>query len=78
MTVMSLRARVQEALPVTAPLVLNPLMGRRVEAVGLGAGCLGGGATGYQSRVEHERLGGIDIEKLLAVERATVEKGKGA
>jgi len=49
-------------------------MGRRAEA----AGCLGGGATGYQSRVEYERLGGIDIEKLLAVERATVEKGKGA
>jgi hypothetical protein len=53
-------------------------MGRRAEAAGLGAGCLGGGATGYQSRVEYERLRGIDIEKLLAVERATVEKGKGA
>jgi hypothetical protein len=39
-------------LPVTAPLVLNPLMARMVEV-----------AT-------------IDIEKLLAVERATVEKGK--
>jgi hypothetical protein len=30
------------------------------------------------SPVEHEMLGVIDIEKLLAVERATVEKGKGA
>ena len=37
-------------LPVTAPLVLNPLMARMAEAVGFG------------------------IEKLLAVERATVEK----
>jgi hypothetical protein len=26
--------------------------------------------------VEHEMLGVIDIEKLLAVERATVEKGQ--
>ena len=30
------------------------------------------------SPVEHEMLGVIDIEKLLAVERSTVEKGKGA
>ena len=30
------------------------------------------------SAVEHEMLGVIDIEKLLAVELATVEKGKGA
>jgi 2-methylisocitrate lyase-like PEP mutase family enzyme len=35
-------------LPVTAPLVLNPLMARMVEAAGFGAGYLGGGATGYQ------------------------------
>jgi len=28
------------------------------------------------SPVEHEMLGVIDIEKLLAVERATVEKGQ--
>jgi hypothetical protein len=41
---MSLRARIQGALPVTAPL---------------------GG-----------QLSVIDIEKLLAVERATVEKGQ--
>ena len=44
--------------PVTAPLVLNPLMARMAEAAGFGAGYLGGGATGYQ---------------LLAVGRATVE-----
>src|SRR5437773_7819266 len=35
------------ALPVTAPLVLNPLMARMVEAAGFKAGYLGGGATGY-------------------------------
>jgi hypothetical protein len=48
----------QEALPVSAPLVLQ--------------------AKTDWSPVEHEMLGVIDIEKLLAVERATVEKGKGA
>ena len=45
---MSLRARLQDPLPVTAPLVLNPLMARMVEAAGFSAGYLGGGATGYQ------------------------------
>jgi methylisocitrate lyase len=38
----------QDPLPVTAPLVLNPLMARMVEAAGFSAGYLGGGATGYQ------------------------------
>jgi methylisocitrate lyase len=45
---MSLRARLQDSLPVTAPLVLNPLMARMAEAAGFAAGYLGGGATGYQ------------------------------
>ena len=45
---MSLRARLHDALPVTAPLVLNPLMARMAEAAGFAAGYLGGGATGYQ------------------------------
>ncbi|HEY7518647.1 MAG TPA: isocitrate lyase/PEP mutase family protein [Methylomirabilota bacterium] len=45
---MSLRARLHDALPITAPLVLNPLMARMVEAAGFTAGYLGGGATGYQ------------------------------
>jgi len=45
---MSLRDLMQGALPVTAPLVLNPLMARMVEAAGFPAGYLGGGATGYQ------------------------------
>src|ERR671937_1401031 len=44
---MSLRARLNDAMPITAPLVLNPLMARMVEAAGFSAGCLGGGATGY-------------------------------
>ena len=111
---MSLRARLQGALPVTAPLVLNPLMARMVEAAGFPAGYLGGGASGYakvaleanlnltemcQAALDiravsslplildgacgygdpmhmHEMLKIIDIEKLLAVERATVEKGE--
>jgi methylisocitrate lyase len=45
---MSLRSLMQGALPVTAPLVLNPLMARMVEQAGFPAGYLGGGATGYQ------------------------------
>jgi methylisocitrate lyase len=45
---MSLRARMQDPLPITAPLVLNPLMARMVEKAGFSAGYLGGGATGYQ------------------------------
>ncbi len=43
-----MRTLLQGPLPVTAPLVLNPLMARMVEAAGFGAGYLGGGATGYQ------------------------------
>jgi len=43
-----LRALMQGPLPVTAPLVLNPLMARMVETAGFPAGYLGGGATGYQ------------------------------
>jgi methylisocitrate lyase len=44
----SIRALMQRPLPVTAPLVLNPLMARMVEAAGFPAGYLGGGSTGYQ------------------------------
>ena len=52
---MSLRQLIQRPMPVTAPLVLNPLMARMAEAAGFQA---------------------IEIEKLLAIERATVEDGK--
>jgi 2-methylisocitrate lyase-like PEP mutase family enzyme len=45
---MSLKALMQGPLPVTAPLVLNPLMARMVEAAGFPAGYLGGGSNGYQ------------------------------
>jgi 2-methylisocitrate lyase-like PEP mutase family enzyme len=45
---MSLRSRLNDPLPVTAPLVLNPLMARMAAAAGFPAGYLGGGATGYQ------------------------------
>ena len=44
---MALRARLNEPMPITAPLVLNPLMARMVEAAGFPAGYLGGGASGY-------------------------------
>jgi methylisocitrate lyase len=44
---MSLKPRMQGLLPVTAPLVLNPLMARMAEAAGFAAGYLGGGSTGY-------------------------------
>ena len=45
---MSLKSRLDGPLPVTAPLVLNPLMARMVESMGFGAGYLGGGSSGYQ------------------------------
>ncbi len=44
---MSLRTLMDGPRPVTAPLVLNPLMARMAEAAGFTAGYLGGGATGY-------------------------------
>src|SRR5712691_10785292 len=47
-TLMALTTLMQGPLPVTAPLVLNPLMARMVENAGFPAGYLGGGATGYQ------------------------------
>jgi 2-methylisocitrate lyase-like PEP mutase family enzyme len=46
--VFSLKSKLNGALPVTAPLVLNPLMARMVEAAGFDAGYLGGGSSGYQ------------------------------
>ncbi|HTY80140.1 MAG TPA: isocitrate lyase/PEP mutase family protein [Candidatus Bathyarchaeia archaeon] len=45
---MHLRSLLDGPLPITAPLVLNPLMAKMVEAAGFPAGYLGGGATGYQ------------------------------
>lgn len=42
-----MRALLEGPLPVTAPLVLNPLMARMVESAGFPAGYLGGGSTGY-------------------------------
>jgi methylisocitrate lyase len=44
---MSLREQIEGPLPVTAPLVLNPLMARMAEVAGFPVGYLGGGATGY-------------------------------
>src|SRR5918998_333858 len=45
---MSLKAQLDAPQPITAPLVLNPLMARMAEAAGFPAGYLGGGSTGYQ------------------------------
>jgi len=44
---MKLASLIKESRPVTAPLVLNPLMAKMVERAGFTAGYLGGGATGY-------------------------------
>jgi 2-methylisocitrate lyase-like PEP mutase family enzyme len=77
----SLRSLVQGPLPVTAPLALNPLMAEMVEGAGFPAGYLGGGATKREGApdwvpTEEAMLSAIDLEKLLAVERVTVEKGQ--
>lgn len=53
---MSLRALLDGPLPVTAPLVLNPLMAKMAEAAGFPAGYLGGGTTGYQKVVLEANL----------------------
>jgi 2-methylisocitrate lyase-like PEP mutase family enzyme len=52
----SIRTLMQARLPVTAPLVLNPLMARMVEAAGFPAGYLGGGSTGYQKAAPEANL----------------------
>jgi 2-methylisocitrate lyase-like PEP mutase family enzyme len=44
---MKLASLIKGSRPVTAPLVLNPLMAKMVERAGFTAGYLGGGATGY-------------------------------
>ncbi len=44
---MSAKIELDGALPVLAPLVLNPLMARMAEVAGFQAGYLGGGASGY-------------------------------
>ena len=117
----SLRALLRGPLPVTAPLVLNPLMAKMVEAAGFAAieiedqlvpkrahhhvgiehmipmELMAANARGLRwkkvyaalahgfaanvakkpdwSPVEKDMLAPIDIEKLLAVERRTVERG---
>ena len=84
---MSLRALLDGPLPVSAPLVLNPLMAKLGEAAGFPAGDLGGGATGDQkvaleanlhlTEMYQDMLQTIGIERLLAVEGATVEPNPG-
>ena len=60
---MSLRALIQRPMPVTAPLVLNPLMARMAEAAGFPAGYLGGGSTGYQKVALEANL---NVTELMA------------
>ena len=70
----SLRALMKGSLPVTAPLVLNPLMARMVEAAGFRAGYLGGGSTGYLKAVLEANLNvtemceaGMDIRAVSSL-----------
>ena len=53
----SLRSLLDGELPVTAPLVLNPLMAAMAEAAGFPALYLGGGATGYAKVCLEANLG---------------------
>jgi len=71
------RLSLASPLPVTAPLVLNPLMARMVEAAGFSAGYLGGGATGYLKVALEANLNvtemcqaAIEIEDQLVPKRA--------
>ena len=71
----------QGPLPVTVPLALNPLMAKMVEGAGFPPGYLGGGATKREGAPDwgptaEAMLSAMDLEKLLAVERVTVEKGQ--
>jgi 2-methylisocitrate lyase-like PEP mutase family enzyme len=52
----SLKAQLDGPAPITAPLVLNPLMARLAEAAGFPAGYLGGGGSGYQKVVLEANL----------------------
>src|SRR6185437_876280 len=53
---MSLRSKLNGPMPITAPLVLNPLMARMVERMGFTAGYVGGGSTGYAKVVLEANL----------------------
>ena len=61
----SLRELIQRPMPVTAPLVLNPLMARMAEAAGFPAGYLGGGSTGYQKVALEMCQAAVDIGASL-------------
>jgi hypothetical protein len=70
----SLRTLIDCPMPVTAPLVLNPLMAKMVERAGFTAGYLGGGATGYLKVALEANLnltemcqGAIDIGAVSSV-----------
>jgi len=52
---MSLRALIQRPMPVTAPLVLNPLMARMAEAAGFPAGYMSAAARPATRRSRSRR-----------------------
>jgi len=70
---MSLRPLLQRPLPITAPLVLNPLMARMVEAAGFSAGYLGGGATGYQKVALEANLNVTEMCQANAMRASTMD-----
>ena len=70
---MSLRPLLPRPLPITAPLVLNPLMARMVEAAGFSAGYLGGGATGYQKVALEANLNVTEMCQANAMRASTMD-----
>ena len=53
-----------EGPPVTAPLVLNPLMAKMAEAAGFPAMYLGGGALGYAKACLEANLGLVELAQV--------------
>jgi hypothetical protein len=74
---MSLRALMEDPLPVTAPLVLNPRMPTMVEAAGFPADHLGG-ATGYRSGRDRARASGRADPDLDRGEAGRLARAEGA
>ena len=76
---MSLHQLIQRPMPVTAPLVLNPLMARMAEAAGFPAGYLGGGATGYQKVALEANLNVTEMCQIavdIAAPRRRLQEGR--
>lgn len=61
---MALKDLIRRAQPVTAPLVLNPLMAKMVEELGFAAGYVGGGALGYMKACTEANLNLTEVCQL--------------